>query len=166
VTFLLVSVVTACLSVQANEFEGQVVAVSDGDTIKVLHTGAVTRVRLANIDCPEHDQAFGQRAKQFTSAYVFGKQVIVKDHGTDKYNRTIGEVVPLDSSIDLNHALIMSGLAWTYRKYCQDPVFYELESFARSQHKGLWADSLPMAPWDFRRQKKQLAINPNIERRH
>lgn len=34
-------------------FEGKVVGVSDGDTIKVLKDGKQVRVRLSSIDCPE-----------------------------------------------------------------------------------------------------------------
>jgi micrococcal nuclease len=36
------------------------------------------KIRLDGIDCPERRQAFGQRAKQFTSKFVFGKTVTVK----------------------------------------------------------------------------------------
>jgi len=44
---------------------GRCVAVSDGDTIKVLATGReLLRIRVAWIDCPELGQAFGRRAKQ------------------------------------------------------------------------------------------------------
>ena len=34
-------------------FEGKVVGISDGDTIKVLKDGKQVRVRLSSIDCPE-----------------------------------------------------------------------------------------------------------------
>src|SRR5256886_10073124 len=73
-------------------FTGKVVGVSDGDTISVMHNGKAERIRLSGIDCPEKGQAFGQRAKQFTSALVFGKDVTVQVLGHDKYGRTIGEV--------------------------------------------------------------------------
>lgn len=75
-------------------FAGQVVGVTDGDTISVMHNGRAEKVRLHGIDCPEKGQAFGQRAKQFTSALVFGKEVTVTVHDSDKYGRTIDEVKP------------------------------------------------------------------------
>ena len=53
------------------------VGISDGDTITVLHNGKGERIRLHGIDCPEKRQAFGNRAKQFTSTLVFGKAVTV-----------------------------------------------------------------------------------------
>lgn len=47
----------------AETFSGKVVAVTDGDTIKVMHQGRTERVRLEGIDCPEKHQTFGKRAK-------------------------------------------------------------------------------------------------------
>ncbi len=59
----------------AADFTGRVVGVSDGDTITVLHNGKGERIRLHGIDCPEKRQAFGNRAKQFTSKLIFVKSV-------------------------------------------------------------------------------------------
>ncbi len=61
----------------AADFTGRVVGVSDGDTITVLHNGKGERIRLHGIDCPEKRQAFGKRAKQFTSNLVFSLPVAV-----------------------------------------------------------------------------------------
>lgn len=46
--------------IRADTIEGRVVSVHDGDTITVLH-GAKTqhKIRLAGIDAPESNQAFG-----------------------------------------------------------------------------------------------------------
>ena len=73
----------------AADFTGPVVSVLDGDTIEVLHNTHPERVRLSGIDCPEKGQAFGKRAKQAASAFVFGKDVILQTHGQDKYGRTL-----------------------------------------------------------------------------
>ncbi len=67
--------------------------VSDGDTITVLHNGKGERIRLHGIDCPEKRQAFGRRAKQFTSTLVFGKTVTVQGVDRDRYGRTVGVVL-------------------------------------------------------------------------
>ncbi len=51
------------------------------------------RIRLHGIDCPEKRQAFGNRAKQFTSTLVFGTTVTVQVVDRDRYGRTVGEVL-------------------------------------------------------------------------
>ncbi len=83
---------------------------ADGDTITVLHNGKGERIRLHGIDCPEKRQAFGNRAKPFASALVFGKTVTVQDHGRGQYGRTIGQVILPDGQV-LNHELVKAGLA-------------------------------------------------------
>ncbi len=82
--------------VLALEFTGKVVSVSDGDTITVMHNGKGERIRLHGIDCPEKRQAFGKRAKQFTSNLVFAKTVTVQALDQDRYGRTVGVVLLSD----------------------------------------------------------------------
>ena len=73
----------------AASYTGKVVAITDGDTIKVMHAGQPERVRLWGIDCPESRQAFGTRAKQSTSQLAFGRDVKVVVPDTDRYDRTV-----------------------------------------------------------------------------
>jgi micrococcal nuclease len=54
-------------------WEGKVVSVTDGDTIKVLKAGKQVKVRLAAIDTPEKGQPYGQAAKKFTANLVAGR---------------------------------------------------------------------------------------------
>jgi endonuclease YncB( thermonuclease family) len=53
--------------VPKDRFSGKVIRVIDGDTISVLKDKEPVRIRLYGIDCPEKKQAFGKKAKQFTS---------------------------------------------------------------------------------------------------
>jgi micrococcal nuclease len=50
------------------------------------------KIRLYGIDCSEKRQAFGQKAKQFTSDKVFGKIVEIEPIDIDRYGRTVGLV--------------------------------------------------------------------------
>jgi len=72
----------------------RVVGVSDGDTITVL-TAERKRIeiRLAGSDAPESGRDFGARAKRFASDLAFGKTVEVHARSTDRYGRTVAEVV-------------------------------------------------------------------------
>ena len=62
-----------------------------------MHAGEPQRVRLWGIDCPESHQAFGREVK-----------AVVRD--TDRYGRTVGEVI-LPDGRSLNHELVRAGLA-------------------------------------------------------
>jgi endonuclease YncB( thermonuclease family) len=138
----------------ASDFSGRVVAVLDGDTIEVLHTGKADRIRLAGIDCPEKKQPFGQRAKQATSALSFGQHVTVRSAGKDRYRRTLG-TVELTDGTNLNYELVRQGWCWWYWKYAPDEIVLAvLEMSAREAKKGLWVDPSPVPPWEWRKRSK------------
>ncbi len=138
----------------AADFTGRVVGVSDGDTITVMHSGKGERIRLHGIDCPEKRQAFGKRAKQFTSNLVFAKTVTVQGVDRDRYGRTVGEVL-LPDGRSLNRELVRAGLAWMYRRYTNDQSLSDLEEEARVAGLGLWADPHAVPPWEWRVMRKR-----------
>ena len=149
---LIVAGLSAALAAEPiPEFNGKVVAIADGDTVTVLDGTTQVRVRLRGVDCPEKRQAFGTRAKQFTSDLVFGKEVTVKPKERDRYGRVVAEIVLPDGRI-LNQELVRAGLAWWYRRYePNDETLRALEKEARAARRGLWADPNPVPPWEFRR---------------
>lgn len=127
------------------------VGVSDGDTISVLHDGEEVRIRLNGIDCPERDQAFASVARQFTADAVHDQTVTVFPVETDQYGRTVADVLMPDGE-SLNEALVEAGLAWWFRRYAPDNArLQELEIGARQARRGLWRDTDPIPPWEFRR---------------
>lgn len=146
---VLAAVVLATASLAANaDFSGKVIGVLDGDTIDVLVDRQPRRVRLAEIDAPEKKQAFGTRARQALSGYVFGQVVRVRESAIDRYGRTIGTVVVDGQSI--NRSMVAAGMAWVYRLYLVDQRLLELEVQARHGRRGLWGDPAPIAPWEWR----------------
>jgi len=151
-TTLLTAILVLFLAfpVWAGTFPGKVVAVTDGDTIKVMHQGRAERVRLAGVDCPEKHQAFGKKAKQFTADLAMGQEVNVIAQKKDRYGRTLGYVI-LPDGRNLNRELVQAGLAWWYRQFSSDSSLGELEAEARAARRGLWQDSHPVPPWEFRR---------------
>ncbi len=104
---------------ESNTFHGKVIAVKDGDSLVVLRDKEQVEIRLLDIDCPELAQAFGRQAKKQTSDLCFGKTVIVKANGKDRYDRTLAHVILPDGK-ELNRELVQAGLAWWYRKYSDD----------------------------------------------
>lgn len=133
----------------AEQFNGRVLAVSDGDTITVLCEETPRKIRLSGIDCPEKGQSFGQQAKLFTSTLVLNQEVKVVSIGRDRYGRMIGEVYLADGR-NLNNLLLENGYAWWYQKYSSDEHRHELQEIARKSSLGLWQDLRAEAPWDFR----------------
>ncbi len=135
-------------------WQGMVVGISDEDTITVLHDGKGEKIRLYGIDTPEDHQAFGKKAKQFTSGMVYGKTVEVETKDTDRYGRSVA-LIYIDGQ-SLNEALVKNGFAWVYRKYCKETFcedWLNLEIVARYGKIGLWSEPNPIPPWEFRHGK-------------
>ncbi|HGX3953885.1 TPA: thermonuclease family protein [Escherichia coli] len=132
-------------------FEAKVVKIVDGDTITALDAQNTTiKIRMYGIDAPESKQAFGQKAKQALTTAIATKIVTVIDHGTDIYGRMLGTIW-LDG-YDINASMVDSGYAWVYR--FEDnaivPGYIKYESAAQKEAKGLWADTNPVPPWQWR----------------
>lgn len=132
------------------EFTGRVVRIADGDTVTVLTADRQqVKVRLSQIDAPERAQAFGNRSRQSLAALIFDKTVRVVIEDTDRYGRTVGRLHA--DNLDINAEQVRRGMAWVYRQYSDDPALLELEQQARNARLGLWKDSSPIPPWQYRR---------------
>ena len=136
----------------AGSWEGKVVGIADGDTIKVLKDGKQVKIRLASIDCPEKGQPYSQAARKFTAKLVAEKIVKVWPTDTDRYGRTVAFVFVADKN--LNKELLSAGLAWHYKRYSRDPELAKLEFKARSEKRGLWIEPNSIPPWEWRRQNQ------------
>ncbi len=154
---LLLTAAVAVGSLFAEQFVGKVVAITDGDTLKVLRSGAEVRVRLRGIDTPERRQPFASRARQFVGDLAFGKTVMIIVRDRDRYRRLVVEVI-LPDGRSLNQEIVRRGLAWWYRRYAPgDKTLERLENEARRARRGLWSDRSPVAPWDWRAGAKPAA---------
>jgi endonuclease YncB( thermonuclease family) len=147
------------LAVRAEAFPAKVIGVADGDTITVLHDGHPEVLRLNGIDAPEKGQAFGTRAKQFTSALAAGQVVDVLVRDVDRYGRTVADVV-LPDGRSLNLEIVRAGFAWWFRRYSQDATLAAAEAEARTAHRGLWVDAAPVPPWEWRQGQRQRVVEP------
>lgn len=57
---------------------GKTVGITDGDTVKLLKADYTEiKVRLEGIDCPEKNQAFGQKANRFQYAWIMALSLLV-----------------------------------------------------------------------------------------
>lgn len=139
---------------QPGRFSGRVVRVLDGDTLEVLREGRVHRVRLHAIDCPERGQDFGTAARRFTDELAYGKTVNVQVVNTDRYGRSVSEVI-LPGGRNLNLELVKAGLAWWYRYHApSDKRLEGAEREARSARRGIWSRPGAVPPWEFRKTRR------------
>jgi endonuclease YncB( thermonuclease family) len=162
---ILVLVLIPILAQSSTIYSGKVIAITDGDTIKILSPAKEQiKVRLADIDTPEKRQPYGRKARQVLSDKVFGKRVKVEKVTADRYKRMIGKVYLGDRYI--NPEMVADGAAWVYRKYSKDPHMLELERQAREQAKGLWAlqEDQRVASWEWREQRKNRCLREMTER--
>jgi endonuclease YncB( thermonuclease family) len=137
ITLLLYSLAYAAPS----SFTARVIGISDGDTITVLKNKTRIKIRLHGIDCPEFHQAFGNRARRFTSKKVYKKTVTIRPVDTDRYGRTVAWVY-IDGK-NLNEEIVRAGLARHYRRYSNDGNLAAAELEARKKRAGIW--SIPPA---------------------
>ncbi len=130
----------------------RIVGVKDGDTVVVLDSlNNQSTLRLAEVDCPEKDQPFGTKAKQFTSDQIYRKQIkyIVTD--IDRYGRSIAKIY-YDDNKYLSAEIIKNGFGWHYKKYSTSKELANFENSAKLQKIGLWYDKKPIEPWEWRKQ--------------
>jgi endonuclease YncB( thermonuclease family) len=118
-------------------------------------------VRLTDIDAPELHQPFGTRSKQSLSELCFGKIAALDVRGHDRYQRTLAQVTC--AGTDANAEQVRRGYAWTFVRYARpgSPLL-ALEKEARAAHRGLWQDSAPVPPWDWRRAIRESSRVSNV----
>lgn len=169
---LLLSCLRPAISAETRALDVHVVRVFDGDTIEVVDSNKLDhRIRLAGIDAPEKSQAFSERARQHLAALIHDKDVRISWSKKDQYGRMVAKVSLQSSgncsapsceagSTDVNLLLIAAGLAWHYKEYEREQsavdrrTYAAAEQTARSEKHGLWADTNPVAPWDWRHAPK------------
>lgn len=150
----------------AYSWQGYVVKVLDGDSLRVKRGREIIEIRLYGIDCPEWGQDYGNRAKRYTKAKMYKRTVNVEPRDVDRY----GRIVALVSSSGrlINRELVRAGLAWMYPKYCREqPLCSELKKLqnkAKDRRKGLWRAKDPVSPWQWKRRKKASDSRRNSRR--
>jgi endonuclease YncB( thermonuclease family) len=151
---ILITLILAAPAASDDLITAKVVKVVDGDSITVLAPGnKQIKIRLHGIDCPEGGQAFGKRAKQFTSSQCFGTTIRYREVDTDRYSRTVATVY-LEDGRELNLEILKAGFAWHYKRYSDRQDYADAEEEARRAGIGLWADDDPTPPWEWRRERR------------
>lgn len=138
--------------------EVRVTTVLDGDT--VILAGSEQRVRLASIDAPEMShgpskpgQPFSVQSAKWLERELQGKIVKVKCVDQDRYGRKVCNFYR--DGHHVNKELVRAGLAWAntaQARYLRDRSVLDAQQEARATRRGLWAESKPIEPWNWRRE--------------
>ena len=140
---------------QSAQFTAKVIAVLDGDTVLVRRASGLVKIRLAEIDAPEKAQTFGETSRQSLSGMVLGKQVRVVSQAVDQYGRRVGHL-SIDG-LEVNAEQIRRGMAWEYSNFHSNKTLIALQNEAQQAPRGLWAQSNPTPPWEWRK------LHPSIK---
>jgi micrococcal nuclease len=139
------------------EFAATVTTCHDGDSCLIQTRDQQIHVRLHGIDTPEIDQPYGLEARAVVLKLVLGRQVKVRPVGSS-YKRMVVSLVLADgpdAGADISAFLVNVGAAWVEPRYNRDSTAPARQAEAQRQRLGLWADSNPIAPWDWRHSHEQ-----------
>jgi endonuclease YncB( thermonuclease family) len=133
----------------AGDFTARVIVVLDGDTLLVLRGKQKLKVRLANIDAPEKEQAGGMASEQSLAELVQDRQVQVSSRAVDVYGRIVGLVTVGNTNV--NEEQLRRGMAWEYSRFHGNQAYVALQRSAQNGRRGLWAQTDPTPPWQWRK---------------
>jgi len=133
-------------------YAARVTSVVDGDTLWVRRSGSGPgiEIRLQGIDAPEICQRWGPQARDALRQLLLARKVTVTEIGHDTYGRTLARLRVRGQ--DAAGWLVANGHAWSSRFRGQAGPYAQLETAARTAHRGLWSQRQPLEPRAFRRQ--------------
>lgn len=125
--------------------------VYDGDTVELKHASGKLKLRLTDIDAPERNQAYGQKARRALIKLCKGSDISISVEftGKDKYDRHLGRLQC--NQTDASLYLAQNGFAWYNEKFSDDVAIKNAAATARKDRIGLWSADNPMPPWVWRR---------------
>jgi endonuclease YncB( thermonuclease family) len=176
-SLILVALLAAGNLAQGAEFTAKVIAVLDGDTVLVKGGNSLKKIRMAGIDAPEKAQTFGETSRRSLTEMVLGKQVKIASEAVDQYGRMVARLSV--DGLDVNAEQIRRGMAWAatgWRQSRRAPVgvplagensrfhnnreLLALQEEAKQAPRGLWAQSDPMPPWEWRKLHPSVLSEP------
>lgn len=163
---------------QPTAISGTILKVRDGDTLQMLtDAGRRIEIRLNAIDAPEkahggnRGQPHAERARLNLAEVAVRRRATLLHTTMDRYGRHVG-MLTLDTAqgeVDAGWWQLRSGHAWVFERYLGEiPArmrarYREAESQARTERRGLWADTRPVPPWEWRQRQPGRTGSPRPE---
>ena len=118
----------------------RVTRVFDGDSFAAIDSaGTAIEVRLSEIDAPEKDEPWSNRARQRLTGLIADRDVAIRRFDVDTYGRVVGRVFV--NGTDTSELLVSEGLAAVYVRFARDENLFALEEQARREKRGFWGSS-------------------------
>ena len=118
-------------------FTGKVTYIVDGDTFSMSTGGQLVRIRLSEIDTPEMDQPWSNKAKNLLWKKIHKKIVTIDVHAVDRYGRLVAKVWLGER--DVCREMVREGYARVYRRFMYDKTLLADEQEAKNKRLGIWA---------------------------
>ena len=127
-------------------YEGEVVAVLDGDRFLFNYVGGQLEVALADSYTVGLDQSYGDAARAALARLIGNHKVRITVLDQPSSRRVVARVMMNGKNVSA--ALVRQGYAWVSRKYADDNDLYWMELDARTRNVGLWArmEKVPKEP--------------------
>jgi len=126
----------------------EVVAVIDGDTVKIKVNGEEKSVRLIGVDTPEKNECFEKEATKRAKELMENKRIKLESDSSqddkDKYDRLLRYIYLEDGTL-VNKKLIEEGFGAEYTfktAYKFQTEFKAAEKMAKEGKMGIWADGV------------------------
>ncbi len=142
----LLSFIILSSNAYAQNIEGHVTKVIDGDTIYIDN---VNKIRLKWIDAPEMKQDDGIISQLYLHDLIFGKKVIAYCNKKDLYNRNVCVIIYNNENI--NEKLVKEGYAWSYIGYSNKRIDI-MQNESMKNKLGIWkTNNDKCEPWKYRK---------------
>ena len=137
----------------------ELVRIFDGDSAIVRYEGETLHVRIVGIDAPERGQPYADESRDQFVALLRSPTARIEILKRDVFRRWLVRVEV--NGEDLGEKMLREGNAWFFRRYQSDLSpdirrrYDRAEREAQAKKLGLWQESDPVAPWDFRARKRK-----------
>lgn len=143
-------------------FEGQVMEIVDGATIALkMSNNSRLVICISRLETPEPGQPTADLAEQHLKDLLLQKNVSVTISGFPEDENCTSADVYLNG-ININLQMVRDGVAWVNKNYYYPEGYYTYEAAeqaARSERRGIWNDTVPTPPWEYRARFYQLMEN-------
>lgn len=141
-------------AVHADTFTGLVVSIVDGDTL-VLQVGRQHyTLELVAIDAPESVQAWGAQSRTHLSRLAINQPATARCTLLERWDHHLCSIQV--NGIDLGQQQLANGMAWWDRQNAStlsadaSSAYAHAELMAKLRRLGLWGETNPVPPWQFR----------------